>query len=73
MTNKGSILSTAIAVVGELIIYQVLKMMMMADDDDDEHICSEFLKLILSLFLVFSFFTFLRIKERQKKPYTRNI
>ena len=29
MTNKGSILSTAIAVVGELIIYQVLKMMMM--------------------------------------------
>ena len=29
MTNKGSILSTATAVVGELIIYQVLKMMMM--------------------------------------------
>ena len=29
MTNKGSILSTAIAVVGELIIYQVLKKMMM--------------------------------------------
>ena len=29
MTNKGSILSTAIAVVGELIIYHVLKMMMM--------------------------------------------
>ena len=30
MTNKGSILSTAIiAVVGELIIYEVLKMMMM--------------------------------------------
>ena len=29
MTNKGSILSTAIAIVGELIIYQVLKMMMM--------------------------------------------
>ena len=68
MTNKGSILSTAIAVVGELIIYQVLKMMMMmmmmmmikmmADDDDDEHICSEFLKLILSLFLVFFFLPF---------------
>ena len=29
MTNKGSILSKAIAVVGELIIYHVLKMMMM--------------------------------------------
>ena len=29
MTNKGSILSTATAVVGELIIYEVLKMMMM--------------------------------------------
>ena len=29
MTNKGSILSTATAVVGELLIYQVLKMMMM--------------------------------------------
>ena len=29
MTNKGSILSIAIAVVGELIIYQVLMMMMM--------------------------------------------
>ena len=29
MANKGSILSTATAVVGELIIYQVLKMMMM--------------------------------------------
>ena len=29
MTNKRSILSTAIAVVGELIIYHVLKMMMM--------------------------------------------
>ena len=29
MTNKGPILSTAIAVVGELIIYHVLKMMMM--------------------------------------------
>ena len=29
MTNKGSILSTATAVVGELIMYHVLKMMMM--------------------------------------------
>ena len=29
MTNKGSILLTATAVVGELIIYHVLKMMMM--------------------------------------------
>ena len=29
MTNKGSILSTATEVVGELIIYEVLKMMMM--------------------------------------------